>query len=114
EERKMTTVRRMPALSPEEIRKISKNAVATVAAEKIVTNKTAYVDARVVGMVAGKNSEISNKGVRQTVRKVASAAARDAKASSLTRQLALSVLSQSGGREYIQESFNQVRKNKKA
>lgn len=35
----MTTVRRMPALSPEEIRKISKNAVATVAAEKLLLTK---------------------------------------------------------------------------
>ncbi|EMZ6786727.1 hypothetical protein ABEZ40_003576, partial [Escherichia coli] len=49
----MTTVRRMPALSPEEIRKISKNAVATVAAEKIVTNKTAFVKAAVAGVIAG-------------------------------------------------------------
>ncbi|EHK0699982.1 hypothetical protein ICL29_004108 [Salmonella enterica] len=110
----MTTVRRMPALSPEDIRKISKNAVATVAAEKIVTNKTAFVNAAVAGVIASKRTEISRKGDRQTVRKVAAASTRDAKASSLTRQLAMSVLSQSGGREYIQESFNQVRKNKKA
>ncbi|EFH7359419.1 hypothetical protein GKW23_19235 [Escherichia coli] len=111
----MTTVRRMPALSPEEIRKISKNAVATVAAEKIVTNKTAFVKAAVAGVIAGKKNEVSRKGDSQTVRKVvAAASARDAKASSLSRQLAMSVLSQSSGREYIQESFNQVRKNKKA
>lgn len=110
----MTTVRRMPALSPEEIRKISKNAVATVAAEKIVTNKSAFVNAAVAGVIAGKRNEMSRKGDRQPIRKAAAASTRDAKASSLTRQLAMSVLSQSGGREYIQESFNQVRKNKKA
>ncbi|EMZ6786642.1 hypothetical protein ABEZ40_003489, partial [Escherichia coli] len=61
-----------------------------------------------------KKNEVSRKGDSQTVRKVAAASARDAKASSLSRQLAMSVLSQSSGREYIQESFNQVRKNKKA
>lgn len=59
----MTTVRRMPALSPEEIRKISKNAVATVAAEKIVTNKTAFVKAAVAGVIAGKKMKLVVKAI---------------------------------------------------
>lgn len=142
----MTTKRRMPVLSPEEIRQISKNAVATVAANKIITNKTAIVNANIAGIVKSATSaeivkavnranyslatRLANENIKN-IQELKSAiksggtanAIRAAKASSeitrkiqtldQTRLLAKSVLEQSSGRNLIQDSFNQVRKNKK-
>lgn len=105
----MTTVRRMPALSPEEIRKISEKAVATVAAQKIVTKHGVLVKASMAGTVMSKAS--SSDKANTTKASIQSG-------SSLTQrarnQLAQSGLSPSDGRKYLQESFNQVRKTLKA
>ncbi|HDT5519386.1 TPA: hypothetical protein QHK07_004574 [Klebsiella aerogenes] len=150
----MTTKRRMPVLSPEEIRQISKKAVATVAADKIITNKTAIVNANIAGIVksatsaeivkavnrAASNSNyvlatklaedhikdlqklnstiksIQKSGDVANIIKAAKASTevtRTIKALEHTRMLAKSVLEQSSGRNLIQDSFNQVRKNKK-
>ncbi|EKY1962282.1 hypothetical protein RA241_003672 [Cronobacter sakazakii] len=117
----MSTLRRMPALSPEEIRKISEKAVATVAAQKIVTNKTAYVNGTLAGKVLSKstqstkNSDTKNatwtRLARDTMKAHSSGAGLKNRVS---KMLASSVLSQSEGRQYLQESFNKVRKTLKA
>lgn len=152
----MTTKRRMPVLSPEEIRQISKNAVATVAANKIITNKTAIVNANIAAIVksatsaeivkavnkvaSNPNYALTKKLVNDNIKTLqninpnvksiqktgnAAKALRDAKASaelctrplkasSHTRELAKSVLAQSCSAKFIQDSFNQVRKNNKS
>ncbi|HBU7546906.1 TPA: hypothetical protein MC769_003215 [Klebsiella aerogenes] len=150
----MTTKRRMPVLSPEEIRQISKKAVATVAADKIITNKTAIVNANIAGIVksatsaeivkavnrAASNSDyvLATKLAQDHIKnlqklnsplkslqksgdvanitqaaKASTEVTRTIKALEHTRMLAKSVLEQSSGRNLIQDSFNQVRKNKK-
>lgn len=99
----MTNPRRMPALSPEEIRRISEKAVATVAAQKIVTNRTATVSASGRVRIVGEASQ-SNHTV-------------DARASLTDRArnyLNRAGISQSDGRKYLQESFDRVRKTLKA
>ncbi|MDJ0023678.1 hypothetical protein QM543_10310 [Pantoea eucrina] len=105
----MSTLRRMPALSPEEIRKISEKAVANVAAQKIVTTNSKkplvnnpdggalYHKAFVRGYGRTKDADTMPSGLVERA-----------------RALAASVLSQSNGRQYMQDSFNQVRKTKKA
>ncbi|HHT2833903.1 TPA: hypothetical protein ACTYSZ_004981 [Klebsiella aerogenes] len=150
----MTTKRRMPVLSPEEIRQISKKAVATVAADKIITNKTAIVNANIAGIVKSatsaeivkavnraasssnyvlatklaedhiKNLQKLNSTIKSLQKsgdvanitqaaKASTEVTRTIKALEHTRMLAKSVLEQSSGRNLIQDSFNQVRKNKK-
>lgn len=99
----MTNPRRMPALSPEEIRRISENAVATVAAQKIVTNKTLSVNASVKGKVMSKAS--SSHASSGPVEKLTQSA---------RNYLVRAALSQNDGRKYLQESFDRVRKTLKA
>lgn len=108
----MTTLRRMPALSPEEIRRISEEAVANVAAQKIVTTSTKQPSAH-----SSDGGTLLRKVYARTYRRTKNAASLNAAASGLVeraRTLAGSVLSQSSGRQYMQDSFNQVRKTKKA
>ncbi|UMB78448.1 hypothetical protein FXN80_08660 [Dickeya fangzhongdai] len=101
----MTTTRRMPALSPEEIRRISDNAVATVAAQKIVTSRAVSVNASVQGKVMSNvsHSNVSNETGRNLTQ-------RERARSYLVR----TGLSQSDGRKYLQASFDQVRKTFKS
>ncbi|HAT2181299.1 TPA: hypothetical protein I8167_005486 [Raoultella ornithinolytica] len=108
----MTTLRRMPALSPEEIRKISEKAVANVAAQKIVTNNS-----KMPSVHSPDGGALLRKVNARAYRRTKHAASLNAAASGLVeraRALAGSVLSQSSGRQYMQDSFNQVRKTKKA
>ncbi|HAT4499304.1 TPA: hypothetical protein I9279_001785 [Serratia marcescens] len=108
----MTTLRRMPALSPEEIRKISEKAVENVAAQKIVTTNS-----KIPLVHSPDGCALSRKVSARAYRRTKDAASLNAAASGLVeraRALAGSVLSQSSGRQYMQDSFNQVRKTKKA
>ncbi|EKL04639.1 hypothetical protein VCHC17A1_4083B, partial [Vibrio cholerae HC-17A1] len=103
ERKKMTTTRRMPALSPEEIRRISDNAVATVAAQKIVTNRAVSANASVQGKVMSNvsRSNVSNKTGGNLTQRARS-------------YLVRTGLSQRDGRKYLQASFDQVRKTFKS
>lgn len=101
----MTTVRHMPALSPEEIRKISAKAVATVAAQKIVTKHGSLVKASASGKVASK---AGGSAKTSTPKGGSSLTQRD------RNNMAHATLSQSAGRKYLQESFNKVRKTLRA
>uniref|UniRef100_A0A7M2QNL4 UDP-glucose 4-epimerase n=1 Tax=feces metagenome TaxID=1861841 RepID=A0A7M2QNL4_9ZZZZ len=99
--------RRMPALSPEEIRKISATAVANVAAQKIVTNANTgtFVKASVSGKVMSKKTH-ARKSKNSLGYVVGGGDSR--------KIMASSALSQSKSREYLQDSFNMVRKTIKA
>lgn len=103
----MTTLRRMPALSPEEIRKISEKAVANVAAQKIVMNNS-KIPSQHSPDDGPRLRKVNAKTYRRTKDTAASGLVKRARA------LAGSVLSQSSGRQYMQDSFNQVRKTQKA
>ncbi|HHY8325785.1 TPA: hypothetical protein ACV72S_002262 [Escherichia coli] len=104
--------RRMPALSPEEIRKISATAVANVAAQKIVTNANTgtLVKASVSGKVMSKQTHVgkSKDSSGYVVR------GGESLVDKARKVLASSALSQSKSREYLQDSFNSVRKTIKA
>lgn len=99
----MTTTRRMLALSPEEIRRISEKAVATVAAQKIVTSKSVPVNSSAQGRVMSNMSpsKVSSKTGENLTKRV-------------RNYLAHTELSQSDGRKYLQASFEQVRKTFKS
>ncbi len=104
----MSKVRCMPALSTDEIRKISETAVANVAAQRLVTNKSAFASIPLAGKVMSKSSQSSIKQVFVPLSSTGSGLLNRA------RILAGSVLTQSIGRQYFQESFNQFRKKHKA
>lgn len=96
----MSTYRHMPALSADEIRKISENAVAKVAAQKIVTTKSAYATA----MYTSKETN--------PIGSLAATSLAGKSESSLFKR-AGSVLSQSNGRMSLQASFAKAVKNHK-
>lgn len=117
----MTTVRRVLELSPEEIRRISENAVATVAAQKIVT-KGVIVDASIKGTVISKSSsrKLHRTGMRLALRDQKEKPAKGkvmpiSKSGWVNRanSLAESVLSQSNTKKSLQAAFNNVVKNLK-
>lgn len=103
----MSKVCSMPALSSEEIRRISETAVATVAAQKIVTNKSAFISPPLGAKILSKASQVLGNQASQRLKPSNSGLLNRARA------LASSVLSQSNGRQYFQESFDQVKKNRK-
>lgn len=108
----MTTLRRMPALSPEEIRKISEKAVENVAAQKIVTTNS-----KIPSVQSPDGGPLLLKVNARAYSRTKDAVLLNAAASGLVeraRALAGTVLSQSSGRQFMQDSFNQVRKTKKA
>jgi len=105
--------RRMPALSPEEIRKISATAVANVAAQKIVTNASTgstFVKASMSGKVMSKQTHVRNSKDSSGYVVIGG----DSLVDKARKVLASSALSQSKSREYLQDSFNSVRKTIKS
>lgn len=113
----------MPALSPEEILKISEAAVATIAAKKIVTKNSAkkpptgvIISVRGNGRSIKKRSAaVLRKDAKQAINTESKQLApSNSSLVSRARSVVGSVLSQRTERQYIQESFNQVRKARKA
>ncbi|EAC2055077.1 hypothetical protein [Escherichia coli] len=96
----MTNYHCMPDLSPEEIRKISEAAVASVAAKKIVTNsKHITKSASLAGKVMAKQANVIKK-----------LSGTGSSAIKINKAFTDSVLTQSKSRKYFQEAFIQVRK----
>ncbi len=92
----MNTARRMPTLTPEEIRKSSETAVADVAAQKIVASKSSSIYKPFNGNLMSKSTQTSGNN---TAEKLAAGTILTHGASKVVRTIAASVLSQSDGSE---------------
>lgn len=104
-------------LSPEVIHMITESAVASVAAQKIVTQSIAK-SLTSKDFKSGKIREMSLKGHRKAIAqsfKKASAAPESSSEGMIkrARDLAASVISQTTGRKQLQASFSQVVKQHK-
>lgn len=108
---------RMLALSPEEIRQISETAVASVAAQQIVTRsitRSRVVDASISGKILSKSSQGTRPAIAPSLKKASTVQSGSSEGMlGRARELAASVLSQSNGRKQLQESFSHVVKNSK-
>lgn len=111
----MTNPRRMPALSPEEIRKISADAVASVAAQKIVTNNVGAVIGSAKAAGFAKSREGQTRASHRTPEARACVSGGTVTLTDKARKILKdSALTQSQSRGFFQESFNAVRKTIKS